>query len=66
MIKRLAVKKGSRLYIEGKLIPDKETGGPRAWISTAAETDGMAQSTFVIWADTVIVLDAKKAESPSQ
>jgi len=32
VIKRLNLKKGNRLYVEGKLVPDKETGAPRAWI----------------------------------
>jgi len=66
VIKRLAVKKGSRLYVEGKLIPDKETGGPRAWINEGEDKNGMAQATFVIWADTIIVLDGKKTESTNQ
>jgi single-strand DNA-binding protein len=62
VIKRLTLKKGSRLYIEGKLVPDKETGAPRAWIVAEGEKAGMAQSTFIIWADTVIALDSKRDE----
>ena len=62
VIKRLNLKKGSRLYVEGKLVPDKETGAPRAWIVAEGEKAGMAQSTFVIWADTVIALDSKREE----
>jgi len=62
VIKRLNLKKGSRLFVEGKLVPDKETGAPRAWIVAEGEKAGMAQSTFVIWADTVIALDSKREE----
>ena len=62
IVKKLSVKKGSRLYIEGKLVPVKETGGPRAWIVADGEKAGMAQASFVIWADTVIALDHKRDE----
>ncbi len=60
VVKKLNLKKGSRLYIEGKLVPDKETGGPRAWIVEEGEKAGMAQASFVIWADTIIALDKKE------
>ena len=64
VIKRLNLKKGSRLYVEGKLVPDKATGGPRAWIVEEGEKAGMAQAAFVIWADMVIALDGKKENGP--
>ena len=59
--KKLNLHKGSRLFIEGKLVPDKDTGGPRAWIVEEGDKAGMAQSTFVIWADQIIALDGKPA-----
>ena len=62
IVKKLSVKKGNRLYIEGKLVPVKETGGPRAWIVADGDKAGMAQASFVIWADTVISLDHKRDE----
>jgi len=62
VIKKLNLRKGSRLFVEGKLVPDKETGAPRAWIVAEGEKAGMAQSTFIIWADTVIALDSKRDE----
>jgi single-stranded DNA-binding protein len=62
VIKKLNVKKGGHLYIEGKLVPDKDTGGPRAWIAEEGEKTGMAQASFVIWADMVIALDNKKTK----
>ena len=62
VIKRLNLKKGNRLYVEGKLVPDKETGAPRVWIVAEGEKAGMAQAYFVVWADTVIALDRKREE----
>ena len=62
MVKKLNLKKSSRLYVEGKLIPDKETGGPRAWIGGEGEKTGMAQASYVVWADAVIALDPKRDE----
>jgi single-stranded DNA-binding protein len=62
VIKKLNLKKGSHLYVDGKLVPDKETGGPRAWIVEEGEKAGMAQASFVVWADTVIALDRKREE----
>ena len=62
IVKKLNVKKGSRLYVDGKLVPDKETGGPRAWIVADGDKAGMAQASFVIWADIIIALDGKKDE----
>ena len=62
VVKKLSLKKGSHLYVDGKLVPDKETGGPRAWIVEEGEKAGMAQASFVVWADTVIALDRKREE----
>lgn len=66
VVKKLGLKKGSRLYLEGKLVPDKETGGPRAWINEEGEKNGMAQATFIIWADQVIILDKKEQAAASE
>jgi hypothetical protein len=62
VVKKLNLKKSSRLYVEGKLIPDKETGGPRAWIGGEGEKAGMAQASYIVWADAVIALDPKRDE----
>ena len=62
VVKKLNLKKGSRLYVEGKLVPDKDTGGPRAWIVEEGEKTGTAQATFLVWADEIIALDPKKNE----
>ena len=62
VVRKLNMKKGSRLYVDGKLVPDKETGGPHAWVASEGERNGMAQASFVVWADTIIALDVKKNE----
>lgn len=43
------VKKGSKVLIEGRLTPDKATGGPRIW----TKQDGTAGSSFEVTAQTV-------------
>lgn len=43
------VKKGSKVLIEGRLTPDKTTGGPRVW----SRQDGTAGATFEVTASTV-------------
>ena len=60
VVRKLNLKKGSRLSIEGKQVPDKDTGGPRAWIVEEGEKAGTAQAAFVIWANLVIALDGKR------
>lgn len=43
------VKKGSKVYVEGRLTPDKSTGGPRIW----NKSDGTPSASFEINAETV-------------
>jgi len=43
------VKKGSKVLVEGRLIPDKNTGGPRVF----TKQDGTASASFEINAQTV-------------
>ena len=52
------LKKGSKVLIEGRLVPDKETGGPRIW----NKQDGTAASSFEISAVTVKFLSARGEE----
>jgi single-stranded DNA-binding protein len=66
VVNKLSLKKGSRLYVDGKLVPDKETGGPRAWIVEEGEKAGMAQASFVVWADTIIALDKKESSEKQE
>jgi single-strand DNA-binding protein len=49
------VKRGSKVLIEGRLTPDKNTGGPRIW----TKSDGTAGASFEITASTVRFLSAR-------
>jgi single-strand DNA-binding protein len=49
------IKKGSRVLVEGRLTPDKNTGGPRVW-----EKDGKAGATFDVNANTVRFLSTNE------
>jgi single-strand DNA-binding protein len=48
------LKKGSKVLIEGRLTPDKATGGPRIW----TKQDGSAGSSFEVTAQTVRFLSS--------
>ncbi|KAA0279721.1 MAG: single-stranded DNA-binding protein [Chloroflexi bacterium] len=52
------LKKGAKVLIEGRLTPDKNTGGPRIW----TKQDGSAGSSFEVTAQTVRFLSSR-AES---
>jgi len=52
------VKKGSKILIEGRLTPDKVTGGPRIWTNK----DGTAQTSFELNASTVRFLGSKETQ----
>ena len=54
------LKKGSRVLIEGRLTPDRATGGPRLW----QKQDGTSAASFEVTAQTVRVLTTR-AESES-
>lgn len=49
------IKKGSKVLIEGRLTPDKNTGGPRVWTGK----DGSAASSFEVTASTVRFLSSR-------
>ncbi|MEB2333500.1 MAG: single-stranded DNA-binding protein [Anaerolineaceae bacterium] len=58
------VKKGSKVLIEGRLTPDKATGGPRIW----TKQDGSAGASFEVTASTVRFLSSRSeadGERPS-
>jgi single-strand DNA-binding protein len=57
------LKKGSKVLIEGRLTPDKETGGPRIW----SGQDGKARASFEVTAQTVRFLStrAEAGETPA-
>ncbi len=49
------LKKGSKVLVEGRLVPDKATGGPRIWTSQ----DGKNGSNYEVSASTVRFLSSK-------
>lgn len=49
------LKTGSQVLVEGRLTPDKETGGPRIW--TAA--DGQSRASFELTADRVVFMSSR-------
>lgn len=52
--------KGSKVYLEGRLVPDAATGGPRLW----SRQDGTSGSNFEISVSVIQFLDSR-AESES-
>lgn len=51
-------KAGSQVLIDGKMRPDRNTGGPRIWI----RTDGTPAASYEILADVVRLLGKKDSE----
>ncbi len=49
------LKKGSKVLIEGRLTPDKNTGGPRIW----QKQDGSSGASFEVTAGTVRFLSSR-------
>lgn len=49
------VKKGMKVLVEGRLTPDKATGGPRVW----TKQDGSAGASFEVNASTVRFLSSR-------
>jgi single-strand DNA-binding protein len=56
------LKKGEQVFIEGRLIPDPATGGPRLW----TRQDGHPAASFEIHADLVRFLGGKYNETNGQ
>jgi single-strand DNA-binding protein len=49
------LKIGSKVFIEGKLRPDPDTGGPRVY----QRSDGTSGSSYEVTAERVVFLDSK-------
>jgi single-strand DNA-binding protein len=49
------LKKGSKVLVEGRLTPDKNTGGPRIW----QKQDGSSGASFEVTAGTVRFLSTR-------
>ena len=56
------VTKGMKVLVEGKLTPDKETGGPRIWTTS----DGKPAANFEINASTVRFLSGGKGKQEGE
>ncbi len=56
------LKKGSQVFVEGRLIADPATGGPRLW----TRQDGSPAASFEIHADLVQFLGGKNGEVNGQ
>lgn len=56
------VRKGSLVLIEGRLTPDKATGGPHIW----TKQDGSNGASFELTADTVRFLTKREAETMAE
>lgn len=51
--------KGNRVLVEGRLNPDKESGGPRLWESN----DGSMRASFEVSAERVVFLTSRGEEA---
>lgn len=47
--------KGRQVYVEGRLVPDSETGGPRIWTGD----DGVARASYELRASSVEFLGSR-------
>ena len=56
------LKKGAKVLIEGRLTPDKATGGPRIW----KKQDGSSGSSFEVTASTVRFLSKNESGSMTE
>jgi single-strand DNA-binding protein len=55
------LKKGSKVLVEGRLVPDPATGGPRLW----QRQDGTNAASFEVSANTVRFLSSRGEEDTS-
>ncbi len=52
--------KGNKVFVQGRLVADPETGSPRVW----TRQDGTTGATFEVTADIVRFLSGKDGEEP--
>ena len=55
------LKRGSKVLVEGRLVPDQATGGPRLW----TRQDGTAAASFEVSASTVRFLSSRGEDESS-
>jgi single-strand DNA-binding protein len=53
------LQKGRQVFIEGQLVPDKDTGGPRLYVGN----DGQSRSSFELRAEVVRFLNGGSGDS---
>lgn len=53
---------GSKVLVEGRLNPDKESGGPRVWTAQ----DGSTRASFEITSDRVVFMSSKDDQGSFQ
>ncbi len=53
--------KGRQVMVEGRMTPDKATGGPRIWTAQ----DGSPRASYELTADRVIFLQGRSGAAPS-
>ena len=56
------LKTGSRVLVEGRMTPDKESGGPRVW----TRQDGTPAASYEVTADRVVFLSTRGEEDQFQ
>ena len=56
------LKKGAKVYVEGRLAPDKATGGPKVW----TKKDGTPSASYDVTASTVRFLDSRNESGPKE
>jgi single-strand DNA-binding protein len=54
--------KGRQVLIEGRLVPDKESGGPKVW----TRTDGTPGANYEVNAETVRFLGKGEGSAPAE
>jgi len=53
------IKKGSQVLVEGRMAPDKDTGGPRVWV----DSNGKSRAGYEITADRFVFLGGKSDDA---
>jgi single-strand DNA-binding protein len=54
------LQKGRKVYVEGRLVPDKDTGNPRAWL----RDDGTPAAAYDLRAESIEFLDNAADRTP--
>lgn len=55
------LRKGSKVLVEGRLVPDQATGGPKVW----TRQDGTSGASYDVTANTVRFMGSKEEAEPT-